>query len=177
MVNLTYNEEKIRRVLTKFPHGVKAKIIMKDCSITKTPLYIALNRLRKNDLAFRGEHGLWYPQDPKKIGANKQENISLDELKQLKEDYLNGFIDKAFKRVALLLASDNGLPKNWKDENEGLFSELIREATSLDEERKIMRSNPIEQGNFQRQKRIQEYEARTKQLKAQIIFEALKHWT
>ena len=64
MVNLTLNEEKVRKILMRYPNGVKAKILLNECFISKTPLYVALNRLEEKDLAFRGNHNLWYPENP-----------------------------------------------------------------------------------------------------------------
>jgi predicted transcriptional regulator len=60
MVKLTLNEEKVRKELVKFPNGAKAVQIMNELVMTKSPLYVALNRLEDKGLAFRGEHGLWY---------------------------------------------------------------------------------------------------------------------
>jgi hypothetical protein len=66
MVKLTLNEEKVRKELLKFPNGAKATQIMTKVFIAKSPLYVVLNRLEENELAFRGSHGLWYPNPPKK---------------------------------------------------------------------------------------------------------------
>lgn len=62
MVELSSNEEKVRKVLEKFPNGIKAKFLMIECSMSKTPVYDALNRLEVIGFAFRGEHNLWHPE-------------------------------------------------------------------------------------------------------------------
>lgn len=62
MVKLTSKEEKVRKKLEKFPHGVKATQLMRELHMTKTPLYEALNSLEIKSKAFRGEHNLWLPK-------------------------------------------------------------------------------------------------------------------
>lgn len=61
---LTSNEQKVRKKLEKFPQGTKEKTLEKELVMRKTAVYEALNGLEQNGKAFRGEHGLWYPELP-----------------------------------------------------------------------------------------------------------------
>ncbi|MHA2407287.1 MAG: hypothetical protein ACXACA_02810 [Candidatus Ranarchaeia archaeon] len=77
MVKLTSNEEKVRKVLEKFPNGIKAKFLITECSMSKTPIYYALNRLETIGLAFRGDHNSWYPKSPLEKDSSKTQKKGL----------------------------------------------------------------------------------------------------
>ena len=175
MVKLSSNEEKVRKVLEKFPNGIKARFLLIECNMSKTPLYYALNRLETNDLAFRGDHNLWYPS-LQNVSENKKKGYLVD-ITQIKNDWINGQVDSAFKRVVLLVRSVNDLQKDWVKRNWNIFQELEKNQEALNQDLKTIRVKPIEYGNFNRQRRIKELKLEISKLKEQIVQEALKQWT
>ena len=92
MVKLTSNEEKVRKKLEKFPHGVKAAQLMRGLYMKKTPLYNTLNSLEIKGKAFRGEHNLWLPEpeNPSRkltfLEELRREDAAEDEIMMLSED-------------------------------------------------------------------------------------------
>lgn len=167
MIKLTSNEEKVRKELMKFPHGVKARILIDECRITKSPMYVALNGLENKNLAYRGDHNLWYPEKPmKKESCDNQINL-------IKEEYVKGLVDSAFNRLFLLLRSKNSSAKLTR-EIEQLFQKLYESQEVLKDDLEIIRRDPIQSGNFDRQKRMIENNNKIKKLKMRIIVTALK---
>ena len=70
-MKLTTNEEKVRKKLEKFPNGVKATQLTRELYMSNSTLYETLNRLETKELAFRGEHSLWYPEEPSRLTKPK----------------------------------------------------------------------------------------------------------
>ena len=64
MVKLSPNEEKVRKILLKHPHGVRASTIASEGFMSRSPMYKALDQLETKSLAFRGGHSLWFPENP-----------------------------------------------------------------------------------------------------------------
>jgi len=166
MVTLTSNEEKVRKKLEKFPQGVKASMLVKELYVSKTPLYDALNRLENNDLAFRGEHNLWYPQQPSK--TNSKSDIAHD-IEALKEAYDHRQIDTAFRIFVRLRASNNKLQKDWILRS--------RNVTQLNNEMKIIEGYSSPQSRAITAAPWTKRGQKISELKSKIVFEALKHWT
>ena len=63
-IKISSNEKKVRKKLEKFPHGVKVTTLERELHMSKTSIYETLNRLEIKELAFRGEHCLWYSNPP-----------------------------------------------------------------------------------------------------------------
>lgn len=89
MVNLSLNEEKVRKELSDFPNGIKAKYLMEKLKMSKTTLYECLNSLEMKGLAYH-ENRLWYPEKPsqdKQIVITTEESIPITEALDLMKKY------------------------------------------------------------------------------------------
>lgn len=92
----------------------------------------------------------------------KKPSIEMTDVVQIRQDYVNGKMNKAFRRVLMLLRAQNSLPK-WAVEMKDTFD-------LFNSESEAMKTDPFERMNPDRQRRILEYETA-------IVSEALKHWT
>lgn len=112
MVKLTSNEGKVRKKLEKFPNGAKAIQLQKELFMSKTTLYETLGSLEIKDLAFRGEHSLWYPAEPSLQPVKKCADEHAKELKVIGHLSLVS-VDDAWKRLNVFIQL---LPKSLKTE-------------------------------------------------------------
>jgi hypothetical protein len=157
--------EEMRKILGKFPHGVKAQDLADKFKVGKTTVYELPNELLEYDLAYNKD-GLWFSAQPKETALSSSLVVSggttWKEIERIKEDYVNRRIDKAYRRVRILRDANNSLPKAW-------VPEIRNTEDLLDEEFAAIKSDPFEGYNPDRQRRILEYEA-------VIVARALKHW-
>jgi len=106
IVKLTTNEEKVRKELLKFPNDVKARQIVKELFISKTPLYTALNCLEEKRIAFRGGHNLWYPRPIEKEQPTRVDSSIEKRLEEIRQENLSNPLIAYFD----LLFFIDGLP-------------------------------------------------------------------
>ena len=159
------NLDKLEKLLRQFPHGARAAELAKKMGVSRSAVYDYLNSLETRGKA-RNEHGLWYSTAPVRSEPDKQaqlvETEFLADKNRIKEDYVNGQIEQAYKRTILLL--NKGLvSKEWLKKNRHLLK-------SLDAEQQTIAKNSIERYNPRRREAI-------RKLKTAIVVEALKYWS
>jgi hypothetical protein len=158
------NLNKLDKLLRQFPHGARAEELAKRMGICRTRIYDYLDSLEVRGRA-RNEHSLWYPNDANQSDTRQHESTAetdfLDEKRLIREDFVNGQLDRAYART-MVLVNAGKVSEEWLERNGDLFK-------SLEEELQAIAKNSIEEFNPDRRKRI-------RRLKAAIVSEALKCW-
>jgi len=159
------NLDKVDKLLRQFPHGAKATELARKLGVSRSAIYDQLNSLEARGKA-RNEHALWYPTDPAQSSSEKPtftlEAAFLVDKSKIREDFVNGQLDRAYTRTRLLVDSGK-VSKEWHRKHQDLLK-------TLDAELQATENITIEQFNLDRRRRI-------KKLEQSIVSEALKHWS
>ena len=159
------NLDKLEKLLRQFPHGARAAELAEKMGVSRSSIYDYLNSLVARGKA-RNENGLWYStalvQSKPEKQAQSAETEFIADRNRIKEDYVNGRIQQAYRRT-ILLVSKGKVSKEWFKKYRHLFK-------SLNEQEQAIAKNSIERINPRRQQEI-------RRLKTAIVAEALKHWS
>jgi predicted transcriptional regulator len=105
-------------VLQSSAKGITAKEIAKVLNVHRTTVHSYLSTLQMQGKVY-SEKGLWFPKNEKVETVRDITSEIRTEIEKIKEEYVEGQIDKAFRRLVLLVdtrIANLNLPQEAKNE-------------------------------------------------------------